>query len=42
MKTLILVGFLLTMRLIDIDYRYWLIRDDGQVLEIQIEDTEVV
>ena len=40
MKLLIL-GFLLTWRFMDIDGRYFLITDDGEVTEIRIEDTEI-
>lgn len=39
---MLIIGFLLTWRLIDVDSRYWLITNDGEITEIRIEDdTEI-
>jgi len=38
---LLIFGFLLTWRLMDVDSRYWLITNDGEITEIQISDTEI-
>ena len=42
---MLILGFLLTWRLIDVDSRYWLITDDGNITEIAIDfesETEVI